>query len=217
IWVTLIIIFVFNQSRPQAVERAESGVAATEALNSETPDASDSSTPPSSTGAVRPPSAEATDPPAEVPHSPDPPLVAAKTELPRATADKPASTPRVSLQTIRDKYGKQPAVRFGLNSNQLENDAYEALNLIARFWNENPETALVLRGYTDSTGVRAYNLKLSEFRADMVKTYLVGRGVEESNIKAFAMGPETPVPDASGTPVDEAQRKVVIEIIPPPE
>lgn len=217
IWMTLIVIFIFNQSRPQAVERAESGMAATDALNPGTPDATDASTPPSSTGAVRPPSAEAPNPPAEVPQSPGPPPVASKTEPSRAPDDTAALTPRVSLQTIWDKYGKQPAVRFGLNSNQLESDAYEALDLIARFWNENPETAIVLRGYTDSTGVRAYNLKLSEFRADMVKTYLVARGVEESNIKAFAMGPETPVPDASGTPVDEAQRKVVIEIIPPPE
>jgi general secretion pathway protein A len=89
------------------------------------------------------------------------------------------------------------------------------LGLIARYWTENPETIIILRGYTDRSGVRAYNIKLSEFRADMVKTYLVASGVKEASITTLAVGPDAEGPGGTLVPYDGARRKVVIEIISP--
>ena len=45
-----------------------------------------------------------------------------------------------------------------------------------------PNTEIKIDGYTDSIGSQAYNLKLSERRAEFVKNYLVNHGVAESQI-----------------------------------
>jgi general secretion pathway protein A len=106
-------------------------------------------------------------------------------------------------------------VHFEVNSNRLNGIGYEVLGEIARFWNQNPETIIILRGYTDTSGVRAYNMKLSEFRADVVKTYLIGRGVTPEAITTIAIGPDDEGPGGTTVPYDKDRRKVMIEIITP--
>jgi general secretion pathway protein A len=91
------------------------------------------------------------------------------------------------------------------------------LGIMARHCIQHPGTEIVLRGYTDATGVRGYNIKLAEFRADMVKTYLVGRGVPDNSITTLAIGPGTEGPGNTTIPPDGVRRKVVIQIIPPNE
>ena len=122
---------------------------------------------------------------------------------------------RLSLGDIREEYGIYPEVHFGVNSNNLDNAAYEVLHVISQFCLQNPETIIILRGYTDKSGVRTYNLKLSEFRADTVKTYLVGRGVKDETITSIAIGPDEEGPGGTKVAYDGPRRKVVIEIISP--
>lgn len=133
----------------------------------------------------------------------------------QASGGSKETEPRISLDDIRGKYGTYPEVHFEFNSNNLDDAAYELLGELSRFCLQNPETIVILRGYTDSSGVLAYNLKLSEFRADMVKTYLVGRGVKDETITSIAMGPDEGGPAGTRIPHDGARRKVVIEIISP--
>ena len=101
------------------------------------------------------------------------------------------------------------------NSNALDYEAYYLLGLIARFVAQEPATALVLRGYTDRSGVRAYNLKLAEFRANTVKTYLVGKGIPADSITIIAVGPDPNGPGNTTVPYDGQRRKVIIEFIRP--
>ena len=39
-------------------------------------------------------------------------------------------------------------------------------------------------GYTDSIGSDSYNMKLSDERADAVRTYLTGQGIASENVTA---------------------------------
>ncbi|WP_231714209.1 OmpA family protein [Desulfosarcina ovata] len=140
----------------------------------------------------------------------------AKTEPDKTTAinDAPQSTGTekkealITLEMINETYGAAPEVYFGFNSNSLDDQSYGILHMVAKYCVQNPGAKLILKGYSDSSGVRSYNIKLSEFRANMVKTYLVGRGVAPLAVKTLAMGPE-----AQGS--ETAQRKVVIEIVAP--
>jgi general secretion pathway protein A len=132
---------------------------------------------------------------------------------PEAEGDKPAE--RISLTAIKKQFGIHPEVQFDFNSNNLDEPEYEKLDLIARYCMQHPGTRLVLRGYTDKSGVRAYNIKLSEFRAKIVKTFLVGRGVSDSAIKTIAVGPDQDGPNGTRIPYDGKRRKVVIEIVAP--
>ncbi|MHB1619190.1 MAG: OmpA family protein [Sulfuricella sp.] len=59
---------------------------------------------------------------------------------------------------------------------------------------EYPQVEVVLvTGYADRIGTVAYNQKLSQRRADAVKAYLVGQGVEDKRIETAAKGESDPV------------------------
>jgi OOP family OmpA-OmpF porin len=50
-------------------------------------------------------------------------------------------------------------------------------------------------GYTDSTGKEKANRVLSEKRAESVKAYLVGKGIEANRIATSGKGSANPVGD----------------------
>lgn len=59
---------------------------------------------------------------------------------------------------------------------------------------EYPQVELIrVTGYTDRIGSNAYNLKLSQRRADAVKDYLVGQGVAAGRIETAAKGEADPI------------------------
>jgi OOP family OmpA-OmpF porin len=54
-------------------------------------------------------------------------------------------------------------------------------------------TDVDITGYTDRLGSTKYNQKLSERRANAVREYLVGKGVDSSRLKAYGKGKQNPV------------------------
>jgi general secretion pathway protein A len=121
---------------------------------------------------------------------------------------------RISLEQIQEKFGIYPEVTFAFDANTFGTESHDMLEILARYCLQNPGAVLVLRGYTDATGVRAYNMKLSEFRADMVKTYLVGKGLKSEAISTLGIGPGTDGPGNTAISPEGNRRKVIIEIIP---
>lgn len=71
---------------------------------------------------------------------------------------------------------------------------------------------IVSTGHTDSTGSDAYNMKLSERRADAVKDYLVSQGVDSNRIRTEGMGEREPVADNVTSDGRAENRHVVIEV-----
>lgn len=54
-------------------------------------------------------------------------------------------------------------------------------------------TGLKVTGHTDRIGKRAYNMKLSQRRAEAVKSYLVGKYLRPEVIETMGVGPDQPV------------------------
>ena len=52
--------------------------------------------------------------------------------------------------------------------------------------------AVVVEGHADRIGSQQYNQKLSERRADSVKSYLVGKGADRNGIETIGMGKTVP-------------------------
>lgn len=52
---------------------------------------------------------------------------------------------------------------------------------------------ITVSGHTDRLGSEAYNMKLSQRRADTVKAYLIGKGVAANRLNAVARGESSPV------------------------
>jgi len=82
---------------------------------------------------------------------------------------------------------------------------------------------IIAVGHTDRIGSDAYNQKLSEKRAESVKSYLVGKGVEANRVYAEGKGEKQPVTgDTCGKSVQKSKklieclqpdRRVEIEVI----
>jgi OOP family OmpA-OmpF porin len=83
-------------------------------------------------------------------------------------------------------------VNFEFNSATLTRDSYAPLDAVAEDLKKYPRLKVELQGHTDSVGSDAYNLKLSQRRADAVRDYLVSRGVSPSQLVARGYGETRP-------------------------
>jgi outer membrane protein OmpA-like peptidoglycan-associated protein len=75
----------------------------------------------------------------------------------------------------------------------IKPSSFSSLDLGVEVLKKFPKLEVLIEGHTDSTGPRAANLKLSQRRAESVKTYLVHHGVDASRIKTEGFGPDKPV------------------------
>lgn len=107
-------------------------------------------------------------------------------------------------------------VYFMYNSNEMSNDAYTTLDRAAEVLARNPEVRVTVRGYTDNVGSANYNTWLSRFRAQIVKSYLVGKGVGDARIEAIGMGPVDPVASNETPEGRGANRRVELEFVESP-
>ena len=62
-------------------------------------------------------------------------------------------------------------------------------NVMARY----PEITVTVTGHTDNVGKPASNQALSQRRADNIKAMLVGKGIDESRIRAIGRGDKEPI------------------------
>jgi outer membrane protein OmpA-like peptidoglycan-associated protein len=84
-------------------------------------------------------------------------------------------------------------VLFDFNKYTLRPGAKEKLAKISGIILSHPGLRLEVDGYTDSIGSDSYNMKLSDERADAVRTYLTGQGIASDNVTAKGFGKENPV------------------------
>ena len=85
------------------------------------------------------------------------------------------------------------------------------LDRLANYMQSNPQTRLVIEGYTDSTGSLATNEVLSQRRADAVASALIERGVSGQNLRAVGKGESLPV--ASNATAAGRQQNRRVEVI----
>ena len=103
---------------------------------------------------------------------------------------------------------------FDTGASQLQPGAYDRLRTLANTLNNYPQSQVIIKGHTDSTGADAANQRLSEVRADRVRDYLVSEGVAASRISAIGFGETMPVA-SNATEAGRAQnRRVEVEIRP---
>ena len=72
---------------------------------------------------------------------------------------------------------------------------------------------IIAVGHTDSVGSDAYNQKLSVRRAEAVKSYLVGKGVDEKRVYTEGKGEKQPVATNSTAAGRAQNRRVEIEVV----
>ena len=84
-------------------------------------------------------------------------------------------------------------VNFDFNSDHLTAGSAETLDRVAASLVANADARIEVDGHTDSKGNDSYNQKLSARRAEAVKAYLVGKGVNASQLTTKGYGEKQPV------------------------
>ncbi len=108
---------------------------------------------------------------------------------------------------------KNIIIYFRYNSNELSDDALIKLDEAAEIMSQNPYTNIIIKGYTDIIGNYDYNKGLSLFRADIVKSFLTGKGINPTKIKTIGMGPENPIDTNDTAKGRRNNRRVEIEFL----
>lgn len=79
-------------------------------------------------------------------------------------------------------------IYFATNQHTLPTGATATLDSLATFHRQNPEVAIEIRAFADSTGTRRYNEQLTQRRAYSVQRYLLAQGVAPQQLAQLAMG-----------------------------
>jgi OOP family OmpA-OmpF porin len=101
---------------------------------------------------------------------------------------------------------------FEKDSNALSPQSMQKLDQIYDIVSGNAAARLTLTGYTDSWGKPSYNQMVSELRANTVKSYLVGKGVDPSRMTAVGQGAQNAIAANSTAEGRRFNRRVEIEI-----
>lgn len=121
----------------------------------------------------------------------------------------------VSLRVVlQEKAGGK--VLFDFNKADLKPEARRQLAVVLQALRDQPSLHTQIVGHTDSVGSDAYNMQLSQRRAESVASYLAQQGAARQNIKTDWRGKREPIA-SNATAAGRAQnRRVEITLTPPP-
>ena len=103
-------------------------------------------------------------------------------------------------------------VFFDYDSAELDADAQELLQAQAAWLKQYKKTSIIIEGHCDERGTREYNLALGEKRAQAVKNYLNGLGVDSSSISTISYGKERPAVVGSNDDAWSQNRRSVTKV-----
>lgn len=103
---------------------------------------------------------------------------------------------------------KLSGVQFDTDTAMLTDAARKQLDEVAATLKNQPGITVQVAGNTDNVGNKAYNLMLSQQRAESVRQYLIARGVDGGQLVAAGFGPFHPVA-SNGTEDGRAQNRRV--------
>lgn len=106
---------------------------------------------------------------------------------------------------------------FATGSASLQPGAATRLQALVNYLQQRPNERVEVRGHTDSVGPGEFNQRLSQARADAIRSYLVSQGIDAARISAVGMGESFPIA-TNETATGRAQnRRVEIELSSLPE
>lgn len=113
-----------------------------------------------------------------------------------ALAEPPVATPE-PLRTVQ-RINLASDTYFGFDKAELNPEGLAKLDTLVADMRGKQDPRIQITGYTDRLGTEAYNMNLSQRRAEAVKDYLVSKGIETEIIDTTAMGPRDPVVNCTG-------------------
>jgi len=121
---------------------------------------------------------------------------------PPIVAPTPAPVAKLCNPTVID-------IKFDTNKSDIKPQYHDELKALADFLKEFPTAKGVIEGHTDSVGTTESNMKLSQRRANSVRSYLIKTfGVAPERITAKGYGPTKPVADNKTAAGKQQNRRI---------
>jgi outer membrane protein OmpA-like peptidoglycan-associated protein len=104
-------------------------------------------------------------------------------------------------------------VFFVQSKSELMSESYPELDRLVKIMKDNPTIEIELSGHTDTRGVPAANLELSEKRVESVKRYLVAKGIAVKRISGRGYGGSRPIAPSTTAENQQLNRRVEFKIV----
>lgn len=126
----------------------------------------------------------------------------------RYRRQRPAPAPRPATPLPEEEQQQErfvlDGVLFGTGSARIEAESFPRLDQVVEYMTHRPSVRIRIAGHTDNVGNPQRNLRLSEQRAQSVRTYLIEQGIDGDRIEAVGYGDERPV---ASNATEEGQRQ----------
>ena len=96
--------------------------------------------------------------------------------------DQCPNTPMGASVDARGCWTYEAMVLFDFDSAEIKSEAYPMLDEASDILKKNPDLKVQIDGHTDNTGPAAYNMTLSERRANVVMEYFISKGVDAKRL-----------------------------------
>jgi peptidoglycan-associated lipoprotein len=105
-------------------------------------------------------------------------------------------------------------INYDYDKFDIRPDAAVELDKIVLFLTDNPKISIEMSSHTDSRGDDAYNMKLSQKRADATEAYMVSKGIKTERINSKGYGESKPLIVDAATEEDfQKNRRTEFKVI----
>ncbi len=102
-------------------------------------------------------------------------------------------------------------INFETGKSTVKSESQNIVDELYKMMKENNSLKISIEGHTDNVGNKTSNQKLSEQRAESVKSALVSKGISEDRIKTTGYGQDKPIADNSTKDGKAKNRRVEVK------
>ncbi|MCX6319414.1 MAG: OmpA family protein [Bacteroidetes bacterium] len=104
-------------------------------------------------------------------------------------------------------------VHFDTDKASLRPESYTQLNELLEYLQRHETSRVEIAGHTDNTGTEAHNLKLSQDRANAIRSYLMNKGIPGTRVVAKGYGASEPVADNTSEEGRQLNRRTEVRFL----
>jgi outer membrane protein OmpA-like peptidoglycan-associated protein len=104
-------------------------------------------------------------------------------------------------------------IQFDFGKATIRPESNKLLDEAVKVLQQYPDLRISISGHTDNVGEPAKNLELSQQRADSVKAYFVGKGIDTSRIETRGAGETEPVADNATDKGRQENRRIEFKLL----
>ena len=121
--------------------------------------------------------------------------------------------PEVSDETMKKLNDYAKTILFDTGKFSFQKQTFPVLEAITAILKEYPTAKFSIEGHTDNVGKADFNQKLSDGRANAVKQYLIGNGIDPFRLTSKGFGMDNPI-DTNKTAKGRANnRRVEVKLV----